>query len=120
MRPAAEEATIILVHYLRHAAEGHNLNSPDTFAEIQDVMQDLIDEAVNKAIATMRGTERQQLPPDWTYSPPVKQEPEPLGPMCVKSGEDLEQLPAERLSHVYNCDSCERAMEQGDADGASR
>lgn len=45
MKPAAEDAAQILVHYLRHAAKGTDLGNPDTFAEVEGVMQGLIDEA---------------------------------------------------------------------------
>ena len=37
MKPAAEDATEILVSYLRLAAKGRDLSSSDTFAEIEFV-----------------------------------------------------------------------------------
>lgn len=156
MKPAAEEAANIIVHYLAQVKSnvGFNPRSSDTFAEIEGAMQDLIDAeseaqkenriATAKLFLRVRGDIEKlrievaalkrelathKLPPDWTYAPGVQRvtpppfapdAPAPLGPMCVKPGEDLEQLPAERLSHVYNCDSCEQAMEQGDEDGDSR
>ena len=51
MKPAAEEATEIILHYLRHAGSSVNLDDPDVFAEIEGVMQGLIDEAVTRAVA---------------------------------------------------------------------
>ena len=97
MKPAAEEVTEILVHYLRRAAAGDGLRRPDdTFAEIEGVMQGLIDEAANKAIAIMRGTEKPQLlnePVQGGCCTPLIEEPdepEPLGPMCARPIQDAD------------------------------
>jgi hypothetical protein len=71
MSKAAEYAAQILVHYLRHAAKGTDLGNPDTFAEIEGAMQDVIDEAVKRAVADVQKVDPTKLPPGWKYMPPT-------------------------------------------------
>lgn len=122
MKPAAEDATEILMHYLRHAGSSVDLDDPDVFAEIKDAMQGLIDEAgaaqkeyrtataklflrhrgdIEKLRIEVAALKRElathKLPPDWTYSPPV--EP-PLGPMCIRPEPPLRQGKSEQAPKI--------------------
>lgn len=101
MKPAAEEVTEILVHYLRRAAVGDGLRGPDdTFAEIEGAMQGLIDEAVTRAVADVLSRGIQHVEPQLFNEPvqggsrtpliEVPDAPTPLGPVCARPIQDAD------------------------------
>ena len=99
MKPAAEDAADIIVHYLRQAAAGRDRYEPDMIAEIEGVMQGLIDEAVTRAVADVLSRGIQHVEPQLFNEPvqrgsrtpliEVPDAPTPLGPTCAKPPGDM-------------------------------